>query len=363
MSILEVAEHSQHPDHNNTTQHQDNNGDIISNQVQNIVPVRQNNNLNTPRGRGRPRGTRRRTPLTLQEEDRRRRETLRNETPERRQIRREQQVLRRNNFLNNETPQATANRLQSQAVRQANNRANETDEQHQQRLDYQNNYNAENNQVETPEQRLQRLGLVYERRNQARFLAPTYNKWKVSSNAAIEMDDQGHLDNECPFCGALFWEKEVNSRGIYTKCCERDKIRVPIIREYHRTMIRLLDKSNRNPQDMALRKEFLHKIRDYNAQFSVASVNCQFDRADLDNSYNDANRLNARGNYLMPYLFKVHDAVYYRVPPMFNGPNGRQNLRAAQYLMLDSDRAMLEHRINNWRDFNGPVNPVVSLKL
>ena len=105
------------------------------------------------------------------------------------------------------------------------------------------------------------------------------------------------------------------------------------------------------------------KIRDFNNQFSLATVNCQFDRADLDNAYNDARRFNARGNYLMPYLFKVHDAVYYRVPPMFNGPNGRQDLRGAQYLMLDTDRAMMENRINNWRDFNGPANPVVSFQI
>lgn len=124
------------------------------------------------------------------------------------------------------------------------------------------------------------MGLIHVRNREARFLLHTYNQLKLSSNAVIQVDDQGHLDLVCNDCRALFSANEANSSGVYTKCCEKNKINVPIIENYHPTLVRLLDRNNQNPEDVILRRDFLSNIRYYNNTFSVASVNCQFDRAD-----------------------------------------------------------------------------------
>ncbi|RNA35860.1 hypothetical protein BpHYR1_049917 [Brachionus plicatilis] len=59
------------------------------------------------------------------------------------------------------------------------------------------------------------------------------------------------------------------------------------------------------------------------------------------------------GRYLLPYLFKCSGAMYYRMPPMYNGQVGVLRTRAAQYLMMDSDRAMLDSMLTNWAQNHG----------
>ena len=73
---------------------------------------------------------------------------------------------------------------------------------------------------------------------------------------------------------------------------------------------------------------------------------------------NDMNRFNERRNNRLPYLYKVHNAVYYRIPPMFNEPNGNLNLKAAQYLMLDSDRAIVKSMVLNGQQNNNTISEV-----
>ncbi|RNA42871.1 hypothetical protein BpHYR1_005764, partial [Brachionus plicatilis] len=51
--------------------------------------------------------------------------------------------------------------------------------------------------------------------------------------------------------------------------------------------------------------------------------------------------------------------MYYRMPPMFNGPAGVMRTRVAQYLMMDSDRSIIDHMRRNWAQNHGDVSEEV----
>lgn len=357
-----------------------------------IIPT----NVNRGRPRGRPRGSRRGR-LTLQREEERNYEghinRVTNETPQARQSRLERglrnirnhranetqaernerlqveanrtreniaaeeqqteiarvamQNQRQRERRTNETNDEQLNRLARTAQRNRNNRANETEEQRERRLQYQRDYRRRIADAETEQERLERLGLVHVRARQARFNLPTYRLWYRSNRPVDPQDNQGAPDQICPHCGAKYWRNEVNSTGVYTKCCERNKIVIPRFTQAHPTLVRLLGRDNQNPMDIEIRKNFINNIREYNSTFSMAAVLTNFDRADMDNHFNDIHRRNARGRP-MPYLYKIHGRIYYKIAPMFNGIEGNQNLRAVQCLMMDSDQAILEAMETNF---------------
>ena len=184
---------------------------------------------------------------------------------------------------------------------------------------------------------MDRLSLINERRRERRINRPTYMEWNIPRQVVVDTDDQGQLELYCEFCGALYWAKEVNSAGCYSKCCQRNKIVIPILDRIHPNLEMLINRINPN--------------RQYNSLFGMAAVKSNFDPEDLDNQNNDLRRFNERHNNRIPYFYKVHGSVYYRILPMFNGPNGNLNLRAAQYLMLDTDRAVIDHMVQNWDQF------------
>ncbi|RNA13141.1 hypothetical protein BpHYR1_019849 [Brachionus plicatilis] len=134
-----------------------------------------------------------------------------------------------------------------------------------------------------------------------------------------------------------------------------NKIELSPIQHYHPVMIGLLDPQNSRNFSASMRKEFLDDIREYNSTLGMASVKANFDAINLDNIRNDRNRI-SESRTTLPFLYKVHGAVAYRIPPMFNGQPGIERIRAAQYLMLDSDRSVFDHMNDNWESFNGDLN-------
>ncbi|CAF0837035.1 unnamed protein product [Brachionus calyciflorus] len=372
----------------------------IANPVIEIINVNTNSitptNVNRGRPRGRPRGSRRGR-LTLQREEERNSEDhinrVTNETPQARQSRLERGLRNvinyrvnqtqdernermetdanrhRENIVNedqeteierlalenqrqrerraNETINELQNRQANQAERDRNRRANETEEQRERRLQYQRDYRRRIAEAETEADRLERLGLVHVRARQARFNLPTYRVWFRSNRPVDPQDNQGAPDQVCPHCSAKYWRNEVNSTGVYTKCCERNKIVIPRITQAHPTLVRLLGRDNQNPMDIDIRRNFINNIREYNSIFAMAAVLTNFDRADRDNHFNDVHRRSARGRPL-PFLYRIHGTVYYKIAPMFNGIGGTQNLRAVQCLMMDSDQAILDAMERNF---------------
>ncbi|CAF1146486.1 unnamed protein product [Brachionus calyciflorus] len=79
----------------------------------------------------------------------------------------------------------------------------------------------------------------------------------------------------------------------------------------------------------------------------MAAVLTNFNRGDMDNHFNDVHRRNARGRP-MPFLYRMHGRVYYKIAPMFNGKGGNQNLRAVQCLLMDSEQVIYDAMERNF---------------
>ncbi|CAF1066086.1 unnamed protein product [Brachionus calyciflorus] len=354
MSILDVEDSNSNIE---TELSVEDNLNPIANPVIEVTNVNTNSitptNVNRGRPRGRPRGSGRERRLTLRHDQENHHELILNRTtnekPQARQSRLERGLRNIINHRANETQAVRNERMEADANRHRENIVNEDQEtgiagvamQNQRQREKRVNETIdmrETQQIEeiiasrfadaeTEAERLERLGLVHVRARQARFNLPTYRI--------------------CPHCGAKYWRNEVNSTGVYTKCCERNKIVIPRITQAHPTLVRLLGPDNQNPMEIDIRKNFINNIREYNSTFSMAAVLTNFDRADIDNHFNDVHRRNARGRP-MPFLYRMHGRVYYKIAPMFNGLEGNQNLRAVQCLMMDSDQAILEAMERNF---------------
>ncbi|RNA02447.1 hypothetical protein BpHYR1_015455 [Brachionus plicatilis] len=294
------------------------------------------------------------------------------ETLDVRQDRLATQISNNDQRLRAESPESESYRLASQraatSVRQANfstetlvqRRTTERNRIAQNRLEESptsQNERLANRRVsnETEEERAQRLHLVHIKNQAARFVSNTHNTWKNSDPFVAQVDDQGDGTLYCQYCGAIYWIGEVNDRGVYTKCCQSNKIELSPIQHYHPVMIGLLDPQNSRNFSASMRKEFLDNIRQYNSSLGMASVKANFDAINLDNIRNDRNRI-SESRTTLPFLYKVHGAVAYGIPPMFNGQPGIDRIRAAQYLMLYSDRSVFDHMNANWENFNGDLN-------
>ena len=92
------------------------------------------------------------------------------------------------------------------------------------------------------------------------------------------------MTNECPICGALFWynerigKKRKTKNPIFTMCCMRGKIKLPLLKEPPPFLIDLLTK------DDAISKHFRDNIRPLNMMFSFTSLGRK-----IDNSINRGN--------------------------------------------------------------------------
>ncbi|RNA09887.1 DEAD-box ATP-dependent RNA helicase 42-like [Brachionus plicatilis] len=262
------------------------------------------------------------------------RERKANETSAELNVRLNSDAARDRSRKGNETPEQKADRLQKAAERDRKKRENETPEQRAKRLQKNKDNYAKNKVVETERERMDRLGLNFQRKRQQQHTLLTHMLWSILRQTIEEVDDQSELINVCEFCGALYWSVP-----------QLDRIH-PLIDLWTNAAIRI-------GVDLVNSVDFFANIRQYNSLFGMCAVKSNFDPQDLDNGANDQRRFNARGQYQLPYLFKCSGAMYYRMPPMYNGPVGVLRTRAAQYLMMDSDRAMLDSMLTNWAQNHG----------
>ena len=156
---------------------------------------------------------------------------------------------------------------------------------------------------------------------------------------------------KCLKCKAFYWPAEANTNGVFMNCCGNGKIEIPIIENYHPTMIELLTYPAVDETHEQTRMHFLLNIRSYSHILGMASVRADFDRTNYDNTYN---------NRWRPFVYKVHGAMYSSMPPLFNNDPNRYNHETAQYYMFDSDLGNAE-RANAFRNDNGICNAQVSL--
>ncbi|RNA15655.1 hypothetical protein BpHYR1_042433 [Brachionus plicatilis] len=96
-----------------------------------------------------------------------------------------------------ESSEKRSNRLNTEAQRQREKRTNETPKEREKRLKYNRNYEAKVQEIETSEERMQHLGLVNERRRKIRNNRATYMEWTIPRQTAVEIDDQGPLNQYC----------------------------------------------------------------------------------------------------------------------------------------------------------------------
>ncbi|CAN6801732.1 unnamed protein product [Brassica oleracea var. botrytis] len=143
-----------------------------------------------------------------------------------------------------------------------------------------------------------------------------------------EYKDDGDLTNECPICGALFWynerigKKRKTKNPIFTMCCMRGKIKLPLLKEPPPFLIDLLTK------DDAISKHFRDNIRPLNMMFSFTSLGGK-----IDNSIN-------RGNG--PKIFRLHGENYHLIGSM--KPDANETAKFSQLYIHDTENEV-ENRL------------------
>lgn len=144
--------------------------------------------------------------------------------------------------------------------------------------------------------------------------------------------DDGDLDNECPICGALFWFNERISKNrkaripIFTMCCMRGKIKLPILNEPPEFLQGLLT----NDDDIS--KHFRDNIRAFNMMFSFTSLGGK-----IDNSVNSG-----KG----PKIFKLHGENYHLIGSV--KPKGDEKAKFSQLYIHDTENEV-QNRISALR--------------
>lgn len=288
-----------------------------------------------------------------------RQQSRENETPVAREIRMNEDRLRHHRHLDNESVEARENRLNEDLRRHQEFRDNESDEEREQRLEIDRRRHRQVYAEEFIDDYEDNAELREQRRHErqeARFRVRTRHMAAINEDepeAPVPIYTLGPPQNICNFCDALYWAGETNTQGRFTNCCGWGKVVIPIITEYHPTMVTLLDHRPNDAGHEALRLNFLENIRNYNSILAMAGVQANFDRENFDNRYN---------NRWRPFVYKVHGAMYYNIPPMFNDELAGRRLQTAQYYMFDSDIAN-ETRINNWRNNNGHCNRLILDRL
>ena len=65
-----------------------------------------------------------------------------------------------------------------------------------------------------------------DRRGVMSFLVPGGSLGAVSDGDSAH--DCGWMESVCPHCGALYWHLETTGDGVYTRCCSRGDVSVPL---------------------------------------------------------------------------------------------------------------------------------------
>ncbi|XP_056843179.1 uncharacterized protein LOC130495713 [Raphanus sativus] len=153
---------------------------------------------------------------------------------------------------------------------------------------------------------------------------------KTLSNVTKEgYKDDGDIDNECPVCGALFWYNERISknrkakRAVFTMCCMRGKIKLPLLQEPPEFLQGLLT------NDDAISKHFRENIRSLNMMFSFTSLGGK-----IDNSVNSG-----KG----PKVFKLHGENYHLIGSM--KPKPKEKAKFSQLYIHDTENEV-QNRIS-----------------
>ncbi|CAN7111832.1 unnamed protein product, partial [Brassica rapa subsp. narinosa] len=136
---------------------------------------------------------------------------------------------------------------------------------------------------------------------------PEWNERLTIIFSGSEYNDDGELENECPRCGALFWYNERIGRSrktktpIFTMCCLRGKIKLPVLKEPPAYLHGLLT------NDDGLSRHFRDNIRAINMMFSFTSLGGK-----IDNSINTGQG---------PKIFKLHGENYHLIGSVKPNPN------------------------------------------
>lgn len=127
--------------------------------------------------------------------------------------------------------------------------------------------------------------------------------------------DDGDLAYMCEFCGAFMWFGErinkrfVSPRPVFTMCCHKGKVELPLLRAPPSPLLKLL--YNRGE----MRDHYREFIRAYNMMFSFTSLGGK-----INNSIN-----NGTG----PYLFQLCGQNHHLIGGLLPGPN-----RSPKFLQL-----------------------------
>ncbi|CAN6996364.1 unnamed protein product, partial [Brassica rapa subsp. trilocularis] len=141
--------------------------------------------------------------------------------------------------------------------------------------------------------------------------------------------DDGDLTHACPICGALFWFNERISKAkksktpIFTMCCMRGKVKLPLLKEPPALLQRLLT------SDDAVSKHYRDNIRPINMMFSFTSLGGK-----IDNSINAVQG---------PKIFKLHGENYHLIGSM--KPNQNEKAKFSQLYIHDTQNEV-DNRIS-----------------
>lgn len=172
-------------------------------------------------------------------------ENISNESPDQtRQRLKKQNILTKEN-ISNESPEQNQARLNAQRKRQQNYIENQSDSDRETRMNKDNAAHKIKNHNVTSTEKEERCHLGKIKNQENKFKLKTYNIAYNCKKAYLHPDfkqiELGKMDQICNNCGALCFKCEVNSNGIFMKCCENGKIRIPIIKQYHPFLIELLE--------------------------------------------------------------------------------------------------------------------------
>ncbi|KAL6536441.1 hypothetical protein OROGR_013013 [Orobanche gracilis] len=154
----------------------------------------------------------------------------------------------------------------------------------------------------------------------------------TSGRTNSEYWDLGDANNNCEYCGALFWYNERlrstygSTRPKYSTCCLQEKIELPKMKKPPQLLIDLL--SGKTP----ISNHFIKNIRSYNSIFSFTSLGGK-----IDNTPNMGTS---------PPIFKLHGQNYHLIGSLM--PTEDQTPKFAQLYIYDTENEVA-NRINSVR--------------
>lgn len=150
----------------------------------------------------------------------------------------------------------------------------------------------------------------------------------------VAYKDDGDLTFKCPKCQALFWYNERVSKSrhasipVFTMCCMRGKIKLPLLQEPPVFLQDLLTK------DDAISRHYQQNIRPLNMMFSFTSLGGK-----IDNSVNMG-----KG----PKVFKLHGENFHLIGSM--KPKPTESAKFSQLYIHDTENEV-QNRIAALRYF------------